>query len=369
MDAPAQKPETEGPGQASVSVPQKDAAQTPRAFNEMALFLGGIEPGRDSEYHELTHNPAWKSYASAVESNWSRFNKTVARRVLAWRDKELADVDRELSTVFYPFGGPDILYALLLFPKAQTYVLIGLEPAGTILDPQGIPTESLDSYFPRLGKSVDEVLQLSFFRVLDLNADLTAKGLSGTLPILLLSLARTGNEIVGIRPIEITTDGKTSGLDAFPETKTGNKGVEISFRANASGFVKQLFYVSVDLGNFSLGNNPKARRFLDQRAGRSATLIKAASYLMDLRYFSKIRSAILEKSRVIVQDDSGLPYKFFDPSVWDIRLYGAYTKPIEMFKNHFQQDLKDAYAAGGRSLDFRFGYSPQPNLLVARRKS
>jgi hypothetical protein len=90
---------------------------------------------------------------------------------------------------------------------------------------------------------------------------------------------------------------------------------------------------------------------------------------MHKNYFSNIRSLILQKSSSVVQDDSAIPYRFFDKGAWDIRLYGAYSGPIDLFKVHLENDLKDAYARDSKKLGFRLGYANQSNVLVARRIS
>ncbi len=97
-----------------------------------------------------------------------------------------------------------------------------------------------------------------------------------------------------------------------------------------------------------------------------ATFIKAASYLMHLRYFSSIRQIILTKSASILQDDSGIPFRFYDSPEWTVTLYGTYTGPVRLFRNYPDEDLKKAYAAGNAEpLDIRLGYQAKPNLLRA----
>jgi len=73
---------------------------------------------------------------------------------------------------------------------------------------------------------------------------------------------------------------------------------------------------------------------------------------------------------VILQDDSGIAFHYFDPLVWDIQLYGSYTKPIPLFEEFFEQDLYEAYQTRKvKKLNFRIGYHPQSNLLFAKRKN
>lgn len=364
----AQTPGVRGPLPTRANISQNPAVTIHPKYNDIALLLAGIKINPDSDYNAFTRHPEWQKYAAMADAGWSRFTKTIASRVQSWAAKELTDIHRDVQTVFYPFSGPDFLYASLFFPGARTYILIGLEPVGTIPDPFKFSKEAYGPYLSLLLKSIEEILLISFFRVNDLSAEVVTTGLNGTLPILMLFLARTGNEIVDIRPVEIASNGKIAILDRFSETKGSYKGVTISFRAKNSESVQQLYYFSADLANFGLTKDAGFRQFLDGLDMGIFTFIKAASYLMHIRYYSTIRSIILNKSRVIVQEDSGITFHFFDRSIWDIRLYGTYSEPIKKFKEYFDQDLKDAYAAGAAPLNFRIGYSPQSNLLVARRK-
>ena len=61
--------------------------------------------------------------------------------------------------------------------------------------------------------------------------------------------------------------------------------------------------------------------------------------------FATIRNFILEHSNRIVQDDSGIPVAYFDPNKWNLRLFGAYLGPIDLFKQHHQPRLAGALRA------------------------
>jgi hypothetical protein len=367
-EAFVQTPEVGGPLPTRPNISQNPAIKIHPKYNDIALLLAGIKINKDSDYNAFTLHPEWQKYAAMADAGWSRFTKNIASQVQGWAAKELTDIHRDVQTVFYPFSGPDFLYAFLFFPGARTYIFVGLEPVGTIPDPLKFSKEAFGPYLSLIFESIDKILQISFFRVKDLSAEVVTTGLNGTLPILMLFLARTGNEIVDIKPVEIASNGKIAILDRLSATKGPHEGVAISFRTKNSESVQQLYYFSEDLANFGLAKNAGFRQFLDGLEPGIFTFIKAASYLMHIRYFSMIRSTILNKSRVIVQEDSGIPFHFFDRSIWDIHLYGTYSEPIKKFKEYFDQDLKDAYAAGAPALNFRIGYSPQSNLLVARRK-
>jgi hypothetical protein len=97
-------------------------------------------------------------------------------------------------------------------------------------------------------------------------------------------------------------------------------------------------------------------------------MIKSASYLCHSPGFSIIKDIIISNSYSIMQDDTGVPYRFYDLSKWTIRHYGVYTKPISLFASCMQNDLKSAVAGKEKPLNFRYGYNTPPNLMVSVRK-
>jgi hypothetical protein len=68
-----------------------------------------------------------------------------------------------------------------------------------------------------------------------------------------------------------------------------------------------------------------------------------------------------------LQDDSGIAYRFFDKTKWNIQLYGTYEKPIPVFNYCYQGDIKAAYAKGSKPFDFKYGYGNGRNMLLAKR--
>ena len=44
--------------------------------------------------------------------------------------------------------------------------------------------------------------------------------------------------------------------------------------------------------------------------------------------FSDVRSFLLEHTRLILQDDSGIPVNRFDQASWRLRPFGHYTGPL-----------------------------------------
>ena len=158
-----------------------------------------------------------------------------------------------------------------------------------------------------------------------------------------------------------------------PLLPTRTPGIVIAFQKQGSAKIQKLYYFLTNVEDYTIKQNKPFLAFLP-RMQPVDSMYKAASYLSHQDKFSIIRSKVLELSQAIVEDDSGIPYRFFDHDKWDITLYGGYSAPIPLFKNKIQPDLKTAYSSGVvpvKSLDFGIGYSVSKmpsNLLVARKK-
>ena len=99
-------------------------------------------------------------------------------------------------------------------------------------------------------------------------------------------------------------------------------------------------------------------------------MLKATSYMTHQKEFSMIRDQVLAVSGAILQDDSGIPYKYFQPDAWKVQLYGDYIRPYGSFRWLEQPDLRKAYATGAKPLTLHLGYGYlriTSNLLLARR--
>jgi hypothetical protein len=95
--------------------------------------------------------------------------------------------------------------------------------------------------------------------------------------------------------------------------------------------------------------------------------------LMFKPHFSAIRQFILDQSLYVLQGDSGIPLRYFDPAEWDLRFYGTYAGPIALFSNCHQADMATRYRKGQdiQPLPFGIGYRHRArtsNLMFASKK-
>jgi hypothetical protein len=327
-----------------------------------AKFLAGLPVnGTPLESHSLDR--AWTAHAVDLDRAWRQLEEKQLSKIRAWAPQALGASYEDNGPMFYMFSGPDFLYANAFFPNASTYILCGIEPVGPIPDIDNIPRAILPSALANLRKSLDSVLSWSFFITKNMKVDLRQKQLSGTLPVLYVFLARAGCTIDSVAPVALDKDG-----NFVPEGKGTTPGAKIVF-VGPSGRQQALYYFMSDLADWAIKANPGFGKFCEQQ-GQGVTLLKAASYLMHSDNFSMVRGFLLAHSKVILQDDSGIPIRFFAKDKWDVHYYGRYVGPINRFKKYPQPDLAKENATN-TALEFSFGYQWQPSrssLIVATPK-
>ena len=338
------------------------------AYHDYALFIAGLS-NPESTLAAYQAQPAWVRHAKFFDHNWERFTRGRLAPMRQWAAKELSSATA--ATVFYPFSGPDFANVFTLFPHAKTYLLIALEPVGEMPD---FAARKEQNFFPSLQRSLYDLLQLDFFKTNQMKSCLGKRELKGTLPVLMFFLAREQARVLDVQYWVMKPDGTIIESPALApgDRPSGIPGVRIVFSSPGSTENQTLYYFQFNLRNDSLARHQPFVSFL-QSFGPMTSFTKAASYLMYKPYFSAIRQFILDQSLYVLQGDSGIPLKYFDPAGWDLRFYGTYTCPISMFKNCHQADMAAIYKSGQdiQPLPFGIDYRHRArtsNLMFAAKK-
>lgn len=333
-------------------------------LNQVARFLAGMQVDASSPYYATTISESYQRYRRQIDELWERYRSRNLSAIETWRRVNIKE--RGDGVVIYPFSGPDILNAVVFFPNAEEYVMIGLEDPGTVPDPLAFQPYAIHNELQKVRHALRTILQLNLFRTAEMYFDMRPESLSSITGIMMFFLARMEYDILSVRPVYI--DGKGT-LSAVPMSDPDAKGVEVVFRRGKGAPVQTARFFSVDLSDSSLSRKRGVASFLAARKG-FVTFIKSASYLLSYDNFRICRSYLLAGSRFILQEDSGIPYRFFAPGEWRISLYGTY-RVLPIFANRFQRDLNDALKQDGRGpIPFSFGYGFSPNnsnLMAAER--
>lgn len=340
-----------------------------KELNNLAKFIAGMPIDNDSRLSKYTGSKIWKAYSNQANTTWSSFfGKNEAAR--KWGVSNLKEVRENSYHLIYPFSGPDVLFPEIFFPQTKEVFMIGLEPVGSIPVFKEVSDIQLDTIFEKYKRAINEVIKFSFFMTKKMKVELANNDIDGTTPIIMLFLAREGKELLKVEPIVIGKDGEVTVKNNFNEIKSAkNKGVRFYYNNKGSKEVRQITYISTNLADGTLSVNKELLAFFDKIEAPVCSYVKSASYLMHKDAFSTIRNTLLSKSKYHLQDDSGIPYRFFDQKVWNVKLFGTYEKPIKLFQKCQENDLACAYKDSTiKKLNFRIGYAGKSNLLFATKK-
>ncbi|MBI4903239.1 MAG: hypothetical protein HY820_06360 [Acidobacteria bacterium] len=345
------------------------------AAQDAARFFAGMEGRADGPFRELEKEKAWTWHRKESNAMWARADKEQFPALRAFQQKEIAGKEFSRGTVFYPFGGPDIFTACTLFPNNNTYVLVGLEPPGTVPDLAAVKSAKLEKYLARVRLMMDSLPRRSFFITANMDHQVRGQISDGLALPLLMQLARLNAEIIGHAAVTVDKDGKVIPRKEERQAPSSlrNDGIAVDFKLPGDAAARHLLYFSVNLHDSHLPSNATFLAFLKGLRPYTA-FFKSASYLPHQKGFASIRQEVLENGGAIVQDDTGIPYRFIDQAVWNVKLYGAYTQPYGSYKYLVQQDLKKAYDEGKATpLDFYIGYgyrkAPSSLLVFSKKKS
>lgn len=330
--------------------------------NDVARFLAGLPPTDSSELSDVSGTRVWQRHAAAMASAWQNIETRQLSRIRTWSTSELTAPS---NTLYYFFSGPDFLYADAFFPLATTYVLAALEPSGPLPEVGRRRGGSLGYGLAQLRSSLNSVLNFSFFRTREMRTTLSANSFSGTLPILYIFLARTGKTIDEVTFHDINEDGRlVAAGEGLPR---GAANVAKILFKGGDGTPRTLYYVQTDLSNGSWRRSG-FKAFTEAMEPGDA-LVKSASYLLHSNAFADVRTHLLERSKRLLQDDSGVPISYFKRDEWQLRPYGRYLGPIAVFPDNYQRPLAELFrSAKPPAIDFGVGYRFRlnaSNILIA----
>ncbi|MGP8216433.1 MAG: hypothetical protein ACLQQ4_12760 [Bacteroidia bacterium] len=377
---PAPKTDT-----AKKAVPAKAAAPvnpdtvTPdRRFNDIARYIAGMEQEPGSTLPaSLEKDTVWIRFSKNFNWEWNHAEDVRLKPMAQWAVTEL-DAQRKANLdVFYPFSGPDILHANILFPQAKHYHLYGLERAGAMPDFKRMKASDIESYLADVYGSLNDILGKSYFITKNMLNDLQKNKVDGTLPLISIFLVRNNYEIVNVKYYHLYPDGTDKPLSKDSTPTHTNDFVKVFFKHPGDTLIQVASYMKCNMVDDEIKKNAGLMAYLANMP-ISTTYIKSASYLLHNPTFKVMRDAVLNKSMSIIQDDTGVPYRYLPAKDWTLTFYGSYVMPVSSFpKGFFQADLQKAYHISDslkqvKKLPFSLGYhwsSNYQNLIKAERKS
>ena len=316
-------------------------------LNEKASLLAALDTAHLDASKKLMVNN--------INNSWNACYQNVLSPIKKWMHEENYDSFIHPNTlVFYPFSGPDFAFANSFYPDAKCYIMAGLENAGNVKS-NIFSTSMHDSGFlNNAEKYFYFSTKFGFFRTLDMEKQFEKKGVAD---VIAFYLKRMHCDIETISILNWNSANKS--FTTINDTTNGNV-CYAKFR-QPSGVISELYFFSKNISDEGLQNDPNWLAWVKEKAGSASivSLTKSASYLMSIEPFSMVRNFILNHSKLHIQDDSGIGFKYITASNRPYTLYGKFTRVISLFKNSMQQDLALKFKSDStiKPLPFAIGYN------------
>ena len=329
-------------------------------------------------------------HCKAINDRLAKFRALYFDKGRTWFDKVVPD--DAPTTVVYPFGGGDLLSALVAFPNATEITTISLELAG---DPRRLKTlepAQVEASLGALRMEIGGLISVGSNTSENLSAQ-QRNDLPGQVSSFLLGLVAGGYEPVSMRYFTLDDAGdihylEQSEIDAMdsadakslkhdwepPTFSPAFANVEITYRKIGETQLRVHRHIAWNLSDSYMRTHPQLIHHLEKK-GSVTVLVKGASYLLWRGDFSRIREYLLDHLAWMLSDSTGIPPKYARPAGMIQVTYGRYTGA---FLEGVQDSPNDAdmidlwHTQKRRRIPFRFGYvdkDKQAHLLVTRPRS
>jgi len=342
-----------------------------RRATATAQIMAGISPvGGEPALERLTKLDAFAEHQKWMVAQWSQARGRISA-IQNWRSQEIKIPRAAQKTLLYPFSGPDFLNAYAFFPDHSRYIFFSLERPSSLPDLESATPVQFGKMLEDVRNAFRDIFQRNYFITDYMSKQLTTPWIRGTVPVMATMMALMNLRIIRIEPVDLFPELTRAyeARDTVKHPRMIMRGTRIVFVG--AGAQQELYYFSVDATDKALEFYPGFLDWVGQHRPASA-LLKSASYLLHDKQFEKTRNMILAAADYVVQDDTGIPYRFLHQAPWQIRLYGRYNKPIKSLRYGYQTDLEGAYKEKSdlAELPFPFGYhwrGRQSGLMIANR--
>jgi hypothetical protein len=317
-----------------------------------------------------------KDYCAAIDLRKQRYHKGWLAKARPFFDNL---VPKGLpTTVVYPFGGGDLLGALVVYPQATEITAISLEPAG---DPRSIRTlkgADLEAGLAEQKHLIAHLLSIGHSKTADMSKA-AKEQLPSQLIMALAALSALDMEPVGLRYFRLGPAGEVqyltqADLDAAPNEKARGhlfESYELTFRPAGGGDTKVFRHIKANLADDHLPKDSPVLRHLEAK-GKVSGMTKAASYLLWWDSFSRIRTYLLDHVQWMVSDSTGIPPQYTKPAGFEQVAYGRFVDGFFKQGKKPTEDFRAVWKNPAGPMNFLFGYPDSVgnrHLLVTRRTS
>src|SRR6202000_1499519 len=101
------------------------------------------------------------------------------------------------------FAGPDFYNAWWMFPDCENFVLFGLEHIGEVPDIEAMAPRQQQQLFADVRAASADFFDRNYFITENMTRQLRTAQLRGVLPLMMISMAQSGLDILRVVPLDI----------------------------------------------------------------------------------------------------------------------------------------------------------------------
>jgi hypothetical protein len=377
------------PAAAQVATAPSGSAQARDYIADAKLFYRLVACSGTDALPATLDAKAIDKHCAEMQKRFARIAEKYAAPARAFfADKKPANLP---TAVVYPFGGGDLLSALVTYPEAREITTMSLEHAGDPTRLAKLDGKKLKAELGAYRNAIEGLLGLN-----DSTTDNMQKmergGIPGQLSFHLTGMAAMGFEPVSLKFFTLEDDGRIhylSGaeIDALaPTIAKRKKGIasntdfseafsnmELTFRkagdANAPLIIHR--HIAANLADNVFAKSSLLKHLTAK--GNVVAITKAASYLLWYDSFSTIRTYLTTNLQWMASDATGIPARFSKKAGLVQTTYGSFTGAFleDAQGTSEETEMVDMWnKQPKRKLPFRFGYpdvNKSHHLMITER--
>jgi len=339
----------------TVQISQNENNTIDTVADNFAKFLSGQNT---SQYASTQNAEFYKEHQKEINASWTELETNTLDKIKNWVSENKITKKSDTITLFYPFSGPDFVFANSFFPYCKDYIFFGLENPGSIPQLKNLQDSTLKAYLENLRYSLQYTNKNGYFLTKQMKEIFKNVLLDGATQLILFYISKFGYDVTEFQPFYLDPFGNPVNQEKIILTDKNVQGIRIGFKDEDVN--KTLYYFQLDVSNINLTEHLEFVFFLNSFKNK-ITYMKSASYLLHRKEFTMIKDIVLTQSFKILQDDSGIPFESLQNADYNIDIFGNYTKTINLFKERYQSDLRNAVSGTLKKSDlpFNIGYNVQ----------
>lgn len=346
-------------------------------WDDLAEFIASVPLKEGNQFSDLSQRPTYRQYSKQMNLYWERIQENYLVKVEPWKNENITNLS-PYNTTLYPLAGGDFINLYTFNSSSPRYVMIGLQKPGYIRDPKKFSDAELGRALGSIQSVIGELAVFNYSTSKRLQREVANPYFTGIAPTLMFFIKRFGFRVLDVERIFLNEQGLVSKDEESFEVSDKRKtaGIRIRFYKTEEGFVRELFFFRIWLSGKSASDSTPEGKYFGS-LGRLNLMFKSAEYIFHTPEYNDFLSTLVSRADRVVEDESGVPLRFFQSEEWSPRVYGKYLGKIPL-KNTpvvpFQSDLDELFKKQSQPLPFDFGYGVlkgkgMSNLLLFERKS